>query len=595
MKLTTKFTLIFSSIILFMGYISFYGIYRFQYQILEQDITDKLENAAEGSLEGLDRMLYERLKDLEIASENPAFRSGGKAVKQALDEFLAKYPQYASITYFTLNRNIVASAGENHGTFWQHPLTEYWPEIYAGKDEAVNISRSAMLDVPTLHFAMRVKNDAGKTLGVLVARIPANELYGLMESRAEPGRSAANYGVNILDRNGVILYSNRNPDAVLNGIDDDFDLIRQALPSMHSVSSLTEIHDVLHAGEARALLVVAKEPGFRGFKGNGWILKMTYPVDQAFAPVASLSRHVFQFLLSISGLGIAAILAVLLVTVVRPIKKLNKATTLLGEGKLDTRVAPGAPDEIGALAQSFNTMAANLKEAREQLAHAAETALARASLAERKIIEISEETQRQIGRELHDNLGQQLTGVAFMSQVLHQHLKNEGRPEAEDAAKITALLNDAIAKTQNLAHDLHPVEMDEPGLRAMLMRLSANTQSIYGIKCEFICKGEPRIEARLTSTNLFRIAQEAVHNAVKHSNASKITLTMTAAPEVLSIEIIDNGRGIGSREEVEIGKGLGMSTMRYRASVLNAALDICALPAGGTRVTITVPAQNGVI
>jgi signal transduction histidine kinase len=595
MKLTTKFTLIFSGIILFMGYISFYGIYSFQYQILEQDITDKLENAAEAHLDRLDRMLYERLKDLEIAGKSPGFRSGKQAVARELRDFLDKYPQYVSASYFTLDRMFVAGAGEHHLAMKQHPLTEYWPDIYAGKDAVVNISRSATLDVPTLHFATRVKDRAGRTLGVLVARIPASELYSLMENRPDPDRPAEKYRLDILDREGFILYSNHNPDAILNATDEDFDLIQQALPVVRTVGSLTEIHEVAHSAENKVLMVVAKEQGYRNFKGNGWILKVMYPVEEAFAPVASLNKHVFLFLLSISAVGIAAILSVLLVTVVRPIKKLNKATTLLGEGRLETRVAIGAPDEIGALAQSFNTMAANLKQARRQLAHAAETALARASLAERKIIEISEETQRQIGRELHDDLGQQLTGVAFMTEVLHQHLKSENHQEAEHAAKITALINQAIAKAHHLAHDLHPVEMEESGLRAMLMRLTANTQSIFGIKCEFICEGEPRIEAPLTSTNLFRIAQEAVHNAVKHSNASRITVTMTATPESLNIEVTDNGRGIGTREEMESGKGMGMSTMQYRASVLNAVLDIHPLPAGGTRVAITVPALNGVV
>jgi signal transduction histidine kinase len=593
MKLTTKFTLIFSSIILFMGYISFYGIYSFQYQILEQDITDKLESAAEAHLDRLDRMFYERLQDLELTSRSRAFRSGNRAIQRELDDFLDRYPQFASISYYTMDRARIADAGEQHSTFRRHPLAEYWPDIYAGKDAVVNISRSATLRKPTLHFAVRVKNAAGATLGVLVARIPAAELYGLMESKPDPARPAVRYDLDVLDHDGTILYSNHNPDAILNAIDEDFGLIREALPVVRTVTSLTEIHEVEHSAENKVLMVVAKEQGYRSFRGNGWILKVMYSADQAFAPVAALNRHVFLFLLTISAVGIAAILTVLLITVVRPIKKLNRATTALGEGALDTRVALGAPDEIGTLAQSFNTMADNLKDAREQLANAAETALARASLAERKIIEISEETQRQIGRELHDDLGQQLTGVAFMAEGLHQHLSSQNHPEAENAAKITALINEAIAKAQHLAHDLHPVEMQESGLRAMLMRLASNTQAIFGIKCDFICEGEPRIETPLTDTNLFRIAQEAVHNAVKHSDASKITLTMTATPESLTIEVVDNGHGIGADDDVESPRGLGMNTMRYRASVMNATLHIGDMPGGGTRVAVTLPAPHG--
>jgi len=314
--------------------------------------------------------------------------------------------------------------------------------------------------------------------------------------------------------------------------------------------------------------------------------------DEAFAPVAALSKRVFIFLLCISLVGIAAILTVLLYTVVRPIKKLNNATTRLGHGELDTRVAIESSDEIGKLGRSFNAMASNLKEAREQLAYAADTALARANLAERKIIKISEETQQQIGRELHDDLGQQLTGIAFMSEVLGLHLKSQGHPDAENASKITALVNEAISKTHKLAHGLYPVEMKESGLRAMLMRLASNTESIYGVECEFICDGEPKIETPLTNTNLFRIAQEAVHNAVKHSGATKLTLRMATTPDITTIEAIDNGCGIGKQADLEIKGGLGMHSMQYRASLLNATLNIAELPGGGTRVAISLSARS---
>ena len=591
MNLTTKFTLIFSGIILFMGYISFYGIYSFQYDILEQDITEKLENAAESHLDKLDRMFYERLNDLDALSASPVFLAKApdrKRIQAELQDFLGKYPQYASVTYFDTERNVIASAGQSRRVYKRHPVNEYWPAVYAGEDHIINISRSTSLQVPTLHLADRVIDARGKTVGILVARVPVDELYGLMNEKKEANGTPKKYELDILDRDGTVLYSNHNSDSILNAVDEDFSLIKDAIPAVRTVGSLTEIHREAHSGENKVLMVFAKEQGYRSFRGNNWILKAVHSSEDAFAPVASLSKQVFIFLLSISVLGIATILSVLLFTVIRPIKKINNATTLLGRGELDTRVSIDSYDEIGRLGQSFNAMASNLKDAREQLAYAAEMALARAKLAERKIIEISEETQQQIGRELHDDLGQQLTGVAFMAEVLRQQLRSQERPEAENAAKITALINEAITKAHNLAHGLYPVEMKESGLRPMLMRLANNTQSIYGIDCEFNCDGEPKIISPLANTNVFRIVQEAVHNAVKHSGATKITIAMAATPENLSVEVTDNGRGIGSNEELEKKGGLGMRTMQYRASLLNAALDISQLPGGGTRVAITL-------
>lgn len=595
MNLTTKFTLIFSGIILFMGYISFYGIYSFQYDILEQDITEKLEDAAESHLDKLDRMFYERLTDLDILSINPVFQSRSvrpEAIHLELENFLGRYPQYASVSYFKMDRTVIASSGPSIGSYWRHPLSEYWPGIYAGKSHVVNISQSAALHLPTLHFAARVLDRKGKTLGVLVARIPATELYGLMDDKTDPIRKAPKYSLDILDRDGTVLYSNHDKEAVLKATDEDFSLIREALPAVHSVGSLTEIHQLAHSSEDKVLMVFAKEQGYRSFKGNGWILKVTHGAQEAFAPVTDLSRQIFMFLLGISLAGLAVILGILLFTVVRPIKKLNEATTLLGLGQLDARVAIGSSDEIGKLSHSFNTMASNLKEAREQLASAAEAALARAKLAERKIIEISEETQQQIGRELHDDLGQQLTGVAFMSEVLRQHLKNERHPEEQTASRITALINEAISKAKNLAHDLYPVEMKESGLCPMLMRLASKTEAIYGIKCEFICSGDANVGTPLVNTNLFRIVQEAVHNAVKHSAATRITIGMSVTPDTLTVEVTDNGCGISHQSGAGGKGGLGMHTMHYRASLIHATLQVTEPAAGGTRIAVRMSART---
>lgn len=211
--------------------------------------------------------------------------------------------------------------------------------------------------------------------------------------------------------------------------------------------------------------------------------------------------------------------------------------------------------------------------------------------AERKIINISEETQQRIGRELHDDLGQHLTGIAFMSEVLFQRLKSQGDAEVADAFKITSLINEAISKTRKLAQGLYPVEMKETGLRGMLENLASNVGAIHQTACEVICEEECKISDSLTVINLFRIAQEAVNNAVRHSGATKITLKMISTPAVTTLEIVDNGCGIDCLEDSNAKIGLGMHTMRYRASLLGATLRMVALPDGGTSVAVSLPAQ----
>ena len=211
---------------------------------------------------------------------------------------------------------------------------------------------------------------------------------------------------------------------------------------------------------------------------------------------------------------------------------------------------------------------------------------------EREIISINEETKRHIGQELHDNLGQHLTGIAFMSEVLSRRLKNLNLPEAREAAKVTAMINEAISKTRDLAHGLYPVEIEEIGLRTMLQQLANNVQSLYKISCEFICEEECEMDDSLAAINLYRISQEAVSNAIRHGKATKVTIAMISKPGLTLLEINDNGCGIYNSHKPDSRSGLGMHTMQYRASMLGASLQILAIPSGGTRILINLPVKQ---
>jgi signal transduction histidine kinase len=219
----------------------------------------------------------------------------------------------------------------------------------------------------------------------------------------------------------------------------------------------------------------------------------------------------------------------------------------------------------------------------------AEIALKRAGIAERRILSVTEDTQERIGRELHDDLGQHLTGTAFRSELLFQDLKTHGYPDCEEASKITALINEAINKTRSLAQGLYPVELKGAGLHAMLEQIVSNVVSIYHIECELIGDSAISINNPHVLINLFRITQEAVNNAIKHSGATRITLKIIENPQSMELEIADNGCGIAKSSKADSINGLGMHTMHYRSSLLGATLRIAERPTGGTSVTIILP------
>ena len=174
-----------------------------------------------------------------------------------------------------------------------------------------------------------------------------------------------------------------------------------------------------------------------------------------------------------------------------------------------------------------------------------------------------------------------------MSEVLFQKLTNQGQAEAKQAAMITAYINEAISKTRILARGLYPVELKEADLPAMLQNLAKNTEAIYPVKCQFICECEHSIDDSLAVINLFRIAQEAVNNAIKHGNPENISLKLVSLPTGITLEISDDGSGINQTANTEAG--LGLRSIQYRASLLGGSMQISALPEGGTRLTVSLP------
>lgn len=206
---------------------------------------------------------------------------------------------------------------------------------------------------------------------------------------------------------------------------------------------------------------------------------------------------------------------------------------------------------------------------------------------ERQIADASNREQRRLGEDLHDGLCQHLVSTAFAARGLASRLAEQKLPEAGDAAKIAELLSASIGQARDVARGLCLVPLETGGLASALEELAARTQAHHGIECQFIEDGQMTNLEETVATNLFRIAQEAVANSVKHGRSTKITITLSARPEQIQLEVTDNGRGI--QPATGRARGMGMHLMNYRAKTVGAALQVEAPPQGGTRVTCTVP------
>lgn len=205
---------------------------------------------------------------------------------------------------------------------------------------------------------------------------------------------------------------------------------------------------------------------------------------------------------------------------------------------------------------------------------------------ERSILEISAREQRRIGQDLHDGLGQHLTGIAFLSKVLEEKLSEESVSESNDAAKIVLLVNDAIRKTKELARGLLPVVSDAQGLMAALRQCAEETEDLFRVKCRFLCDAPVFVTDVNVATHLYHIAREAVSNAMKHGKASELVIKLSAAGDQGVLSIRDNGVGLPT---VQKGTGMGLNIMSYRARMVGGSLEVRRNADGGVTVTCDFP------
>jgi PAS domain S-box-containing protein len=214
---------------------------------------------------------------------------------------------------------------------------------------------------------------------------------------------------------------------------------------------------------------------------------------------------------------------------------------------------------------------------------------------EKEILEVSGREQQRLGQELHDGLGQILTGVSYMCRVLHEQLQAKQLEEAGTAEEITELVNQTINLTKVLARGFFPVELEENGIISALQELAESTETQFKITCHFAYNDKLFINDNSTALHLYRIAQEAVHNAVKHGKPDNIYINLDIEGDKLVLMIKDDG--IGFPEELGDTRGMGLRIMEYRANMIDGKVNISRDWEKGTVVLCFAPnpASNSLI
>jgi signal transduction histidine kinase len=309
--------------------------------------------------------------------------------------------------------------------------------------------------------------------------------------------------------------------------------------------------------------------------GDPSLYKVKRPIREAGRDIAQLQiglslarlRHeVSRTRVDILILGAivlaAGLAAALLISriLTRPLRDVARGAQRIARGELDSRVDIHRDDEIGQLAAAFNDMAEKVAERDASL-----RALSR------RLLSIQEEERIRIAREVHDELGQALTAM----KIGLQH-----KPPAELAATI----DQTVDLVRRIATDLRPAVLDDLGITAALEQQLRLVRESTGIRTTLSVDEEPQLD-KLTSVTLYRIAQEALSNVMRHANASEVHVSLGAADGTLALEIRDNGRGIAGQPA-----GLGLLGIRERAEMLGGKVVISSDQ--GTTLRVTLPCER---
>jgi signal transduction histidine kinase len=249
-------------------------------------------------------------------------------------------------------------------------------------------------------------------------------------------------------------------------------------------------------------------------------------------------------------------------------------------------VIPGQPLPYGILGACstkparFSDQDVNFLQA---LANIVATSIEHRKL-EDDLLAVSSAEQRRIGHDLHDGLGQQLAGIKFVAELAAKKMS----PKVEiskEMKQISTAIREAILQTRMLARGLSPVDVESGGLMAALKELAENTERLFRISCRFECPQPILIHDNTVATHLYRLAQEAIQNAVRHGHATRVKVLLAKSGATTTLSIQDNGRGISTGAKVP--QGMGLRIMQYRARSIDGKLTVKPAPLKGTKVVCT--------
>ena len=327
-------------------------------KMLKSEVYSELSQHAKQSISSIDRFIHQRLSDMRTLAKNPALRSqylDSSQLNQHLRELQSLNELYYSFSFFNLDRvRLGDSKGLSIGK--THSYSRYWTQLSPQSDVIMDISRSESVGEVTLHFAAIIKNYQNQPIGLLVSRVLIDRLYEVFDDLPSGQKSGRNIQVDLIDKEGLLLYSNHSPKGVL----------KDKFANMNVLSRLRQ-NQANYLETDSLLYFYAHEPGYMSFKGHHWALITNIPKQIAFEPLNDIFLKLL-FYIVLPVLGISLLLAIVAANVfVDPILHLSKAADEIAKGNWDININIKSKDELGKFARQLSETAQILiKKAEEQ-------------------------------------------------------------------------------------------------------------------------------------------------------------------------------------------------------------------------------------
>jgi|GEM_PF-3301686 len=373
MKIRAKFLVVIGLVITLLGIAALSGVL-LSTSLLEREITGKYLAVSAYAMEKVHRLFSRRSEEMRVLANEPVLRSRD-STPAMISALLASYKKhhrssyapYASVAFYSLDRRCIADTeGEGRGA--RQDMAGFWQKIDGGEESFIDISFPASPGQAVFNLVNLVRDEQGAPRGVVVSRIGVEGLQAIVQRPLRLLKLSMPPNIDLLDRNGLILYSTRNKGGMLKEIWPAFDKLHDSLAT--GKQSWTRLYTDEDRGNAEDILIFVREESDSNFRGNDWILTISIPRGFALAPMIAL-RNQLIIITIIIGL-VSAIIAILLSrTITRPLVRLSKAASEVGGGNLGIAVKVSSGDEVGALAGTFNDMVKKLDELNRELQRAA--------------------------------------------------------------------------------------------------------------------------------------------------------------------------------------------------------------------------------